>query len=153
MWCPRPSGKLAGRKTRVDPGQDAVLRKPELPLIAAIVALRAEHEFMDAIVEPYSVKQVEFDGLHCGRIGRGWNVEPKVPEEIRALLERAGRMLPVEETVIVLALAVDQPVLSEIREVGRIPGVGIKAVGKRSDASMAALPAHMTMVIDRPRRR
>src|SRR5678815_216544 len=99
---PGPGGKLTRRETGIDPRQNTVLRKPELPLIAAIVALGAEHELVDPIVEAHGVEQVEFDSLHRGCIGGGWNVEPEVPKEIRAFLKGVGRMLPVEETIVVL---------------------------------------------------
>src|SRR5256885_8089404 len=57
---PRTRRRRTGRDSRVHPGEIIPLRQPDLPLIRLVVALRAEHEFMHAIAERYSLEQVMF---------------------------------------------------------------------------------------------
>jgi len=71
--------ELARRQAGVDPSQPSILRQPELPLIAGVVALLSEHEFMHAVAELQCLKEVEFQSLDASRLDGSGEIEPEIP--------------------------------------------------------------------------
>src|SRR6266850_2869905 len=99
---PPTGGKPARRDATVNPGKIASLREPELPLIRDVVALRSEHEFMDAIAELYRLKHVMLHGLYRGVAGGGRNIQPEIPKKICVpRISGILAVLPIEKTVVV----------------------------------------------------